>query len=380
MTAHPVKVLRLLMIVGLLAGILAACGSDDAEDPTATTAAAAATDTTAESTATSAPDATATEPAEEATDTPATATVAEATSVSATATVAATATEASDPTAQSLPVTVTDVNGDEVTIEDTSRIVALTGDVAEIIWALGMGDSVVGTDISATYPEGAAALQNIGYQRTLAAEGILSLDPTVIIGSENAGPPEVLDQLRSAGVPVVIISSPPTLEAPALKIQQVADALGISVAGEELVATVQEEIDAAVALAQTATTQPSVLFLYVRGATTQMIGGVGSTADALIAAAGGVDAGTAAGIMGYQPLTAESLVTAAPDTLLLLDAGLASVGGVEGLLQIPGVAQTPAGENQNILVYEDLFLLGLGPRTGQMLHELTIALHPELGQ
>jgi iron complex transport system substrate-binding protein len=263
-----------------------------------------------------------------------------------------------------LPVTVASADGEEVTVEDASRIIPLNGDIAEIVWALGLGDNVVGTDVSATYPEEAQELPKFGYQRELNAEGILSLDPSVVIGTEEAGPPEVIEQIRASGVPVVILEDPPTLEAPEQKIRGVAEALGVPEKGEELATQTREEIDEALELAGETESEPSVMFLYVRGQGTQMIGGRGSTADTLIQAAGGIDAGTEAGIDGYRPLTPEALSAAQPDVLLLLSAGLESVGGEEGLLQIPGIA--------------DLYLLGMGPRTGQALKELTLGLHPEL--
>ena len=289
------------------------------------------------------------------------------------------ATPAGSPISPALPAVVTDVRGEQVSVEDVSRIVPLNGDIAEIVWALGLGGNVVGVDVSATYPpEATGPLPKIGYQRQLSAEGVLSLDPTVVIGNEEAGPPEVIEQIRGAGVAVVILPDPATIEAPAAKIRAVAAALGVAAAGEALAARTQAEIDGARALAATATGQPRVLFLYVRGTGTQMIGGEGSSADVLIEAAGGIDAGAEAGVEGFAPISAEAIVAAKPDVLLLLSAGLESIGGVDGLLQIPGIAETPAGQNRAVLAYDDLYLLGMGPRTGAALTELTLGLHPEL--
>jgi heme transport system substrate-binding protein len=278
-----------------------------------------------------------------------------------------------------LPATVTDVNGKEVTVTDVSRIVPLSGDVAEIVWDLGLGSNIVGVDVSAVYPpEVMMPLPKIGFERQLAAEGILALNPTVVIGKEQAGPPEVLEQVRSAGIPVVIIAEPQTIEAPTAKIRAVAAALGVAEAGETLATRVESEIDAARDLAAQAATQPRVLFIYVRGGGTQLIGGAGSVADAMIEAAGGVDAGVEAGIQGFMPVTAEAVVAAQPDVIIAPSSGVESIGGLEAFVQIPGVAQTPAGQNGAILVYDDLRFLGMTPRTGEALLELVTALHPEL--
>jgi iron complex transport system substrate-binding protein len=286
--------------------------------------------------------------------------------------------EATPPTA-TLPVTVTGADGNDVTVSDISRIIPLNGDIAEIVWALGLGGNVVGVDVSATYPaEETNKLPQIGYQRDLAAEGILSLEPTVIIGDQDAGPPEVIEQLKSAGVPVVIIEDSGTIDAPVEKINAVAEALGVAEAGEALAQKTQDEVDEAIALADEAAEHPRVLFLYVRGATTQMMAGAGTASNALIEAAGGIDAGAEAGVNGYTPITAEAIVAAQPDVLVVLTAGLESVGGVDGLLQIPGIAETPAGQNKNVLDYDDLYFIGMTPRAGQALHDLVLGLHPEL--
>jgi iron complex transport system substrate-binding protein len=116
----------------------------------------------------------------------------------------------------------------------------------------------------------------------------------------------------------------------------------------------------------------------VRGGGTQLIGGAGSVADAMIEAAGGLDAGVEAGIQGFMPVTAEAVVAARPDVIIAPSSGVESIGGLEAFLQVPGVAQTPAGQTGAILVYDDLHFLGMTPRTGEALMELVLALHPEL--
>jgi iron complex transport system substrate-binding protein len=274
---------------------------------------------------------------------------------------------------------VTDLDGNAVEITDVSRIVPLSGDIAEIVWTLGLAANVVGVDVSAVYPAGQwDALPKIGFERQLSAEGILALNPTVIIGKEQAGPAPVIEQLRGAGVPVVILPEPPTIEAPVSKIRDVADALGLTVEGEALATQVQEQIDAAIAYAATAESRPVVLFLYVRGGGTQLIGGQGSVADAIIEAAGGVDAGVLAGVQGFVPVSAEALATAAPEIIVVPQSGVDSIGGLEALRDIPGVAQTPAASSGAFLVYDDLKLLGMTPRSGDMIRELAQGIHPEL--
>ncbi|MGE0227834.1 MAG: hemin ABC transporter substrate-binding protein [Dehalococcoidia bacterium] len=279
-----------------------------------------------------------------------------------------------------LPVTVDDKDGKPVTIRDVSRVVILNGDITEVVYALGLGEQVVGVDTSATYPPEARAKQSIGYQARLNAEGVLALTPTLVIGDEGAGPPEVIEQIRSTGVPVLIIPDAATIDDISTKITAVATALGVPGRGAELASQTRRDIDSATDLVQRATSKPTVSFLYLRGSATQMMGGKGTRADSLIEAAGGVDAGVRAGIVDYKPITPEALVTASPDVILVMDAGLESVGGVDGLLAIPGMAETPAGKARRVVHFDDQYLLGFGPRTGQLLMELVRALHPELAQ
>lgn len=281
--------------------------------------------------------------------------------------------------APELPATVTDKAGKAVTVNDISRIVVLNGDIAEVVFALGLGAKVVATDTSATFPAEVKARPKVGNQRTLSAEGILSQRPTVVLGDESAGPPAVLEQIQGAGTPVVLLATAKTLEAPAAKIRAVASALGVAADGERLASRVSVEIDdARRPLARVTGPKPRVAFLYLRGTSTLMIGGKDSGADAMIAGAGGIDAGTEAGLVNFVPLTAEALVAANPEVLLLLSAGLASVGGIDGLMGVPGVAQTSAGQARRVLAYEDLYLLGLATRTGAALAELVKGLHPGL--
>ena len=191
-------------------------------------------------------------------------------------------------------------------------------------------------------------------------------------------PPAVIEQLRSAGVTVVLLKHPSTLEAIPQKVRDVAGALGIAERGDILAKKTQTEIDAAKTLAKIATSKPTVMFLYLRGSATQIVSGKGYSAESLITNANGVDAGAASGITNTAPLTAEALVAAQPQVLLLLDAGLQSVGGVDGLLKIPGIAQTPAGKEKRVISLDDQYLLGFGPRSGQALADLVRLLHPEL--
>jgi iron complex transport system substrate-binding protein len=254
----------------------------------------------------------------------------------------------------------------------TERVIPLDGDIAEIVFALDLGSHVVATDLSATYPPEADALPQIGYQRALSAEPILAFEPTLLIGTETAGPPEVIDELRRVGVPVEIVAAPDGASGPAAKIRSVAELLGVPERGAQLAAEVQADIDAATPTDPTAEPAAAlrVAMLYVRGDNTQLVFGEGSGIDWLIELTGATDVADELGVVGHAELSAEALVVAAPDVLLVTGDGLASVGGVDGLLGLPAVAGTPAAATRSVLAYDAQLMLGNGPRTGEFLAQL----------
>jgi iron complex transport system substrate-binding protein len=274
-------------------------------------------------------------------------------------------------------------DGVETTIGDVSRIVSLNGDLTEIIFELGFGENVVGVDVTTTYPPEAAALndqgQTVGFAQQLAAEAVLRFEPTLVIGDQQVAPPEVLEQLRGAGIPVVILETQTTLDGVETKILEVAEILGVPDEGSELAERVMGEIDAARALAATDDSDPKIAYVYVRGPQVVFLFGAGMPTQGMIEGAGAIDAGAEAGVFGPAPLTPEALVAAAPDLIVLPEAGLAALGGIEAFLELPGVAETPAAQNDAFLDYDEAYFFNLGPRAGQALDEFVRDLYPEIG-
>lgn len=283
-----------------------------------------------------------------------------------------------------LPVTVTDDKGNDVTVTDASRILALdvSGSLAATVFGLGLGDRVVGRDSSTGFAQ-AADLPVVtmgGHQ--LSAEPILELAPTVILTDTTLGPPAVLAQLRDAGIPIVITTSKRSIDNIGTVIEQVATALGVADAGTELTDRVTSELAAVTADIESiapanAADRPRTLFLYVRGsAGVYYLFGEESGADALITSVGAVDVAGEIGWQGMRPVTAEALVEAAPDLVLVMTKGLDSVNGVDGLIEsIPALASTPAGQNRRIVDMSDTSILSFGPRTPQVLDALARAIY-----
>jgi iron complex transport system substrate-binding protein len=259
---------------------------------------------------------------------------------------------------------------------DTSRIVTLGGSVTEIVYAMGAGDQVVGVDASSIYPEAATEKPNVGYFRRVPAEGVLSLNPSLVLALEGTGPPTVFEQFRSAGVRTVEIPETPSVTGAKRKIRTIGDLLGRSSRADSLIQALEDDLRAARALRTKASTTPRVLFIYARGSGTMNVAGRGTSAAAMIDLAGGENAIT--GFEGFKPMSAEAVVKAEPDVILMLERGLESIGGVDGLLEQSGIPLTPAGKNKRIVEMDDLLLLGFGPRLGTAVKRLTEKLHPQV--
>lgn len=276
----------------------------------------------------------------------------------------------------------TGVDGVTSDITDTSRIVSLTGDITEIIFELGEGDRIVAVDITTTHPEPANDLKAsggiVGFGQALTAEAVLRFDPTIVIGDETIEPPETIAQLRDAGVPVVILEYQTTLEGVTEKIEQVAEILAVPEAGTQLADRVGGEIEQARQAAADEDVVPRVAYLYSRGPTLLFLFGEGIPTNAMIEGAGALDAGAAIG-EGAIPLTPEALVAAAPDVIVLPESGVDGLGGFDAVLEIPGVAQTPAGSNGALLAYDEAYFFNLGPRTGLALNEFVEDLYALVG-
>ncbi len=274
----------------------------------------------------------------------------------------------------SLPVTVQSADGRMVTVTDTTRIVSLWGNVTEVLFDLGLGDSVVGRDITSTVPEEAQALPEVTRAHDVSAEGVLSLNPTLVLGSlDNSGPDTALEQIRNVGVPVILFDDPTSVEDIIPRIKEIATAVGVPELGEQMASQTAAALSSVEATIPTGADKPNVAFLYMRGqAGVYLLAGPKSGADSMIAAAGGIDAGTAMGLESpFTPITSEALAEAAPDVILMTTTGLDSVGGVDGLVKIPGIAQTPAGKERRIVTMEDTLLYSFGPRTPGAIAELS---------
>ncbi|MFF1338177.1 hemin ABC transporter substrate-binding protein [Streptomyces sp. NPDC058290] len=278
-----------------------------------------------------------------------------------------------------LPVTVPSADGRQVTVASAERVVPLTGSLNEIVQTLGLGPRVVARDVTATF-EQAAQLPVVTRGHDVSAESVLSLRPTLVLAEAASGPAEAIGQIRDAGIPLLVVAPAKSLEDVPKRIETVAGALGVKDAGARLNQRTADRIAAArKAVPPDAATgkKPRVAFLYLRGtASVYLMGGSDSGAASLLEAAGAVDTGKESGLgKDFTPITSEALAAAAPDAILVMSKGLESVGGTDGLVKIPGVAQTPAGMDRRVVAVDDGVLLNYGPRTDQVLSSLISQLY-----
>jgi iron complex transport system substrate-binding protein len=248
------------------------------------------------------------------------------------------------------------------------KVVVLANGVAEIINALNGKSIIVGRDISSSEKELAdVPIVTSGHQ--ILPEKVIALKPDLVIIDASAGPTSAIAQIRSAGITVVQTPESWSLADISKKVAAVAAAIGAPEQGQLLNNAISAQIRNS-----TLPTQPKIAFLYLRGTSAiYLIGGAGSGADSLISAIGAVDVGAAQLPRPFNTLTAESLASLNPDIILVMTKGLESVGGITGLVKLPGVAQTNAGKNHAVIDVDDSLLLSFGPRTPSLVQALSAA-------
>ena len=250
-----------------------------------------------------------------------------------------------------------------------SRVIVLANGVAEIMLSLNAKSILIGRDISSTED----ALSDVpivtsGHQ--VLPEKIISLRPDLVIIDASTGPTVAVDQIKSAGIKVVQTPESWTLADIAPKISAVSQLIGAEKAGEALITKLS-----ATTQFTKVTGKPKVAFLYLRGTSSiYLIGGPGSGTDSMLAAVGAIDVGAEKLPRAFNTLTAESLAQLNPDVILVMSKGLESVGGIQGLTKLPGVAQTKAGKNAAIIDVDDSLLLSFGPRTYSLVNQLAKAI------
>ena len=248
------------------------------------------------------------------------------------------------------------------------RIVTIANGSGEVVVALGGGSRIVGRDETSNAPEiSGTPIVTSGHE--INAESVIALNPDLVLIDASSGPQESIDSLKNTGMMVVEVPEAWTIADIGSKVSAIGGAVGAPALAVDYVSTLTS-VAAQLPLSPT----PRVAFLYLRGTSAiYLLGGAGSGADSMIKEAGGIDVGEQAQLGAFTPLSAEELIKLDPDVLLVMTNGLQSVGGIDGLLQLPGVAQTKAAASRSVIAVEDTMLLSFGPRTGELVLALNQA-------
>lgn len=279
------------------------------------------------------------------------------------------------------PRTIVDGAGREVEIDDTSRVVALGGSVTEILYALGLEDRIAAIDTTSLYPPRALGEKpNVGYLRALSAEGVLSLDPSLVLAEEDAGPVTTVAILERASVPFLIVPGDKTAAGTVAKLRFIGDVMGVAEEGAAMADALAHDF-AALEKELSAVEKPMrALFVLSLSDGRILAAGSDTSAEAILTLAGVANV-FAGEFQGYRPVNAEAVLSAAPDAIVVM----ARQGGGDGpgvavadILAHPILSRTPAGQAQRVVGMDGLYLLGFGPRTAHAAHDLAAVLYPDL--
>lgn len=259
--------------------------------------------------------------------------------------------------------------------QNQQRIITAGSAMTEIVCALGDCDKIVGSDRTSLYPAEIQKLPSIGYRSGINAEGILSLKPTMVIVEKDYVELAVLQQLAGTSVKVITVDRELSLDGTRKAITQIAVGLNRGEEGKKLIASIERDIDEAKSMLAKAKSTPKVACIFNRGSSTVSVGGKGTFAE-ILEFVGAKNAFN--GIEGYKPLSTEALISVDPEYVLMVTSGFESLGGMEGVLKLPGIALTTAGKKKQIIAMESLKLTNFGPRLGEAVKELVVKLHPEL--
>ncbi len=256
--------------------------------------------------------------------------------------------------------------------QNNQRIVSVGGGLTEILYELGVEKQIVGVDTTSKWPKAAMKKPQVGYQRKLSAEGILSLQPSVLLVTEDAGPQEVLQQIRGAGVPVTVFKTKQNVEGVIENIKAVAKTVGKVEAGEVLATKINNDYAKLKKFLQTLKSKPSTAFFLGMGKGSPMVAGKNTGADSMIELAGGKNA--FANIESYKQISAESMIAAAPEVILI--ASHAARGKqLSEIQQLKSIKLTPAAKNNRVIVVDTMLMLGFGPRIVEAIDTLARQIH-----
>lgn len=259
------------------------------------------------------------------------------------------------------------------------RIVCLSKHLTEYVFALGKGHNIVAVDLTSTYPDSAKLLKTVGYHRALNPEGIIAMNPDLVIHSNDIGPENVLPQIIKAGLNVKAFGGANTIDSARILLKQLGKFFSVENVADSLIKKMNDGIakaaDTLKALNLTDSLKVMIIHFGQRNNTYFVMSGRNGVGDKMIRLAGCTPA-TYNG-KGGRGMSAEAVALANPDIIIATDFGYDRMGSMDKFISsVPGVALTNAGKNKRIVRFEEHDLIYFGPRTGDNVIKLINLLHP----
>lgn len=267
----------------------------------------------------------------------------------------------------------------EVDGKKDMRIVCVSKQLNEMIYALGKFHNVVAVDLSSTFPDSAKLLKTVGYHRALSAEGIISMNPDIVMHDFDMGPANVLPQLEKAGLNIKGYHGGRSIDSAKILLSELGKFFGV----EQRADSINKKLDADIEKVKATVTalnikdKPSIMVIQFGRANNNyfVMSGRGGVPDKMIELAGGKVAKYDA--KGARQISAEAIAVANPDIIVATDFGFDRMGSMDKFISdIPGVALTNAGKNKKVIRFEEHDLVYFGPRTGENALKLMNQVYP----
>ena len=245
---------------------------------------------------------------------------------------------------------------------DASRIVSAGGSVTEIIYALGAESRLVAVDTTSNFPSSAADLPSVGYVRALSTEGMLSTRPTLILGEDDMGPPEVLSQLSSLGIELAVVPERWHGQGIVEKVRCISSIVGVGQSARDaLIEKLQNHMDD-LSIQRSRIDKPIrvALLLALRDGVPTAAGSE-TSGHGVLEMAGLTN--VFADFEGWKPIAPEAMIKRNPEVIFITERSAKAAGGIEAVIADPIIELTDAGNSGNVFAVDGMALLGFGPRT-----------------
>ena len=262
------------------------------------------------------------------------------------------------------------------------RIVCLSKQLTEYVFALGKGHNIVAVDLSSTYPDSAKLLKTVGYHRALSPESIISMTPDLVIHSNDIGPENVLPQIKDAGLNIKAFGGANTIDSAKLLLKELGEFFGVQTKADSIIKKMNEGLaraaDTLKALGVKDSLRVMIIHFGLRNNNYFVMSGRNGVGDKMIRLAGCTPA-TYDG-KGAREMSAEAVALANPDVIIATDYGYDRMGSMDKFITtVPGVALTNAGKNKRVVRFEEHDIIYFGPRSGDNIIKLIQLLHNTAG-